>query len=336
MRIVEPGRIEPVELPTPRPGAGEVLVRVRCVGICGSDVHMFHGTHPFLKPPVVPGHEGSGVAEEVGAGVSRVRVGDRVTIDPTLSCGKCYPCRIGRYNCCTDIRVLGCYVDGLFAEYICLPERNVHKLPGGLSFEQGALAEPLTIGGQACARANVGPEDRVAVIGAGPIGLAVTAVARQRGARVLVFELKAKNREIALAMGAERAVDPAAEDMAQAATQWTGGEGPSVVVEAAGTLETIEAAVELVCAAGRVVILGLAQGKARLPAGMIIKKELDILGSRLAREQFPQVLALMASGELDPRPMITHRWPLKRAQEALEAQTDPAAGVVKSLVQVGD
>src|SRR4051794_12482251 len=196
----------------PSPREGEALVQIRSIGICGSDLHAYRGHHPYVGYPRVLGHELGGMVVEVGPNPGGLRAGDNVCVEPILNCGTCFPCRQGRYNCCTQIRVLGIHTDGGMTERISMPLDRLHSSPLALSFDELALCETLSIGVQAVKRAELAVGETALIVGAGPIGLGTLVAAQARGARTLIADPVASNRDAADSMGADRVLDPTSSD----------------------------------------------------------------------------------------------------------------------------
>lgn len=332
------------EREVPRPGPGEALVRVCACGICGSDLHAYEGTQPFFQYPEVPGHEVVGVIEEVcplAEGLMRLpsrpvaeglAPGERVVLDPGMPCGACSPCTHGRYNCCEHMRVIGVHAPGALAEYYCAPLECLHRVPAGMSDDLAALVEPLSIGVQATTRGRIGQGDTVLVIGAGTIGLCVMLISRSRGARVAMSDLSAARREKALQMGADAVFDPREPGFRQALAEFAGATGPSVVVEAVGIPATVAQALDLVVAGGRVVLLGLVSAPIAFPGNVMVKKELDFLGSRLHCGTVPTAVSLIARGEVDVTPLLTHRVGLDGAEDCLRLMANNPDEIIKAVV----
>lgn len=333
------------DVPLPAPGPGEALLRVRVVGLCGSDLHAFEGTQPFFRYPEVPGHEV--VADVVAVSdlpdpvppirnrsqVRRPLVGDRVTLDPSLPCGHCYPCRQGRYNCCANMRVVGVHAPGALAEYFTAPLACLHVLPEGLSDELGALAEPLSIGVQSNNRSRLQAGETCLIIGAGTIGLNVLLVAKARGARCAVSDPCRARLDLAADLGADLTLDPTRDDLPAALADFTDDDGPAVVFEVVGRTETLEQATELVAAAGRVVQLGLCSAPLRFAGNVFVKKELDLIGSRLHGGTLPEAVRMLATGEVNPARLITHDLRLDEAVTGLRLMAEQPDQVVKVLVR---
>jgi len=333
--VRRPYELELVERPMPDPGAGEVLIRLRAAGICGSDIHGFAGRHPLMTLPRVMGHELAGEVVAVGEKVTRVSPGDHVAVDPMLRCGRCRPCRLGRYNCCERLRVLGVHADGGFAEFIALPEAQVHALPPDLPWEVGALVEPLAVGAHGVARAGVADGDRVVILGAGTIGLAALLAAKAHQVRAAVLDILDWKLERARALGADLALNPADGDAVSRVMDFTDGQGAEVVIEAAGSPLTVASTVDYVASAGRIAIIGITDQEIPLRQSEFTRKEVDVYFSRNSLEQFPRVIGRITRGEIDPRPMITHRFPFPKVGEALRMASDRREWVGKVILEFG-
>lgn len=328
-----PGQLEIVDLPRPQPGPGQALVRVRAAGICGSDVHAFRGSSAFQVYPATMGHEVAGEVVAVAEGVNSPRPGEHVVLDPMIRCGHCYPCRLGRYNCCTTLQVMGVHTDGGFAEYLAVEATRLHPIRPDIPFAAAALVEPLCISDQAVSRARVGPEDRVLVLGAGTIGMGAMLMARLEGAKVAVVDTIAEKLALAERLGADRTILAGERDVLQETLDWTGGEGASVVIEAVGHPSTTRAALDYVSSAGRVAIVGITPQEVPFPVPLLVRKELDIVASRNSREQFPRVIALVESGRIDPLPLASHRFPFAEVAGALRAVIERPGEVRKVVLE---
>lgn len=331
--VEEPGKLRLADTDVPTPGEAEVLVRTHAVGICGSDVHIYHGNLVFVSYPRVPGHELSGVVAGVGPGVEGFAEGDRVAVNPTLSCGHCYACSLGRGNCCADVQCLGVHCDGGFREYLSVPAGNAHHIPDDMSFETGALIEPLSIGLQATRRGRVAAGETVAIIGAGAIGLCALQQAKLEGAKVAIADACASRLKLAEQFGADLVVNVNERDFLSAVEEWTEAAGANVVIEAVGIPETLRQTLDLVSAAGRVVVLGVIAEDVALPASMFIRKELDFLGSRMNANLFPDIIRRISEGKLRPEPMMTHTFPFDDVIGAFELASKGPDEAVKILVK---
>jgi L-gulonate 5-dehydrogenase len=322
--LEQPGDLHEREWPDPVCGSGDVVLRPIATGICAGDLYLYEGKNPYAKYPLIGGHEVCGDVVETGADVTRFKRGDRVVIEPVVGCGKCYPCSIGKSNCCMNFCLLGLHRPGGFAEFMLAPEKNVHASPPGLDPVTASFAEPVTIGIQACRRAQVEPGEYVLVLGAGPIGLAILEVARLKGARVVVSDVQEKRLEFARKLGAETL--PADDQLLPTVLRETGGAGAPVVIEATGNVKAVESTIHLVAPGGRVVIVGLVKKgiDASFPALDFTRKEATILGSRNSVNAIPEALALLASGALH-YPKVATCFPMWEGVRIFsEIATDPA------------
>ncbi|MEN9935019.1 MAG: hypothetical protein RLZZ387_1598 [Chloroflexota bacterium] len=286
------------EWDTPRAGPGEVLVSVSATGICAGDMYFYLGKNPYAVYPQVCGHEIAGQVADVGAGVADLAPGAPVVVEPFLGCGTCYPCRVGKSNCCANLQIVGVHRPGGYADYVLAPRSHVHPVPAGLSAVDASFAEPVAIAVQSCRRGQVAAGELVLVLGCGPIGLALIEVARARGAEVLAADTLPQRLEVAASLGATPL--PAGAALTPAVLERTGGEGAPVVLEATGNPQAMEQTVELVAAGGRIVIVGLVkQGVGVTFPGLdFTRKEMTVVGSRASVGCFPESLALLASGAI--------------------------------------
>ncbi|HXI16866.1 MAG TPA: zinc-binding alcohol dehydrogenase family protein [Chloroflexota bacterium] len=331
---VGPRRVEVREVPDPVPAPDETLIRIETAGICGSDLHLFDGSNPYANYPRTQGHEFSGrVVAFGGAYDGPIKVGDRVTVEPLIWCGECFPCRNGRHNCCTKLKVLGVHTDGAFAEMIAVKSRALFPAIG-LDAELTALVEPISIGMQVVTRGMVTGKDTVVVYGAGVIGQAALVCARDRGARVLVVDKLASRLELATALGAEVVAQAGRDDVPRAIKEWTNGEGPAVAIDATGAPSVIRAAIDAVAPSGRVVIVGISNQEVSIPVIELSRKELTILGSRNNTGVFGDALDLVQRLNDRLRVLVTHRYPIEQAQEAMTFALDCPQDSEKVLLQI--
>lgn len=334
------GLMEVVDVPEPRePGVGEVVVRPEAVGLCGSDFHYFLGDlgaidDPASLYPRIQGHELSAVVHEVGPEESRLRPGERVALWPVAACGRCYPCRIGRGNVCANISLYGIHADGGLQERFLLPASQVFPV-GDLDPATAAFVEPVSIAVRAARRGRIATGDRVVVFGAGPIGQAVALVATDRGASVLLLDREESRLERGRTTGADVHTVETGDDAVARALEWTGREGPEVVVEATGAPDLLQHAVELVARAGRVVVVGLSDHDAPLRVGRLPFKEIDVLGvSCCGSDEFAAAVDLVSRRRDVAAPMITHEFSLEEAPEAIAYAMQHPAEVMKAVVRV--
>lgn len=310
----------------------DVLIKVKRVGICGSDMHIYHGTNPLATLPRVIGHEVAGEVVAVGEAVTSVRAGDHVVIEPIRYCGQCYACRKGRPNVCRNLSVFGVHEDGGLREWVVLPEQQVHAVDPDLPWDEIVMAEPYTIGAQAVWRGRVEKEDKVLIQGAGPIGLCVLKMAKLIGADVMITDLSDERLAFAQENGADLIVNAGQEDVQQAVAEWTDGEGANVVIDAVCLPQTFELAVEAASPAGTVVVLGFDERPASIPQLPITKKEVTIVGSRLQTNQFPKVIRWLNERKLTHNGLVTHRFPFDQVREAFAFVENHPDKVRKALI----
>jgi L-gulonate 5-dehydrogenase len=332
--VVKPGKMEWMEMKKPTiTRDDQVLVRIQATGICGSDVHVFHGTNPYASYPRVLGHEASGIVEETGCGVHDLRKGDGVVFEPITYCGSCYACRTGHHNVCRNLKVLGCSVDGTFREYAVVPRSQVYRFDTSkMSFVQAAVCEPYTIGLQATSRGDVRKGDLVLVHGAGPIGLILCNVAKSKGAKVIVSEPNEKRLAWAPKFGADWSINPTKEDLHAVINEISEGEGVNVVFEAAGVPALIQDAVEILSPAGRFVPMTF--GKQLIPIDFkaINAKELTISGSRHQYQKFPIVVDYLPHHLKEVDMLVTHVFQANEFEKAFATLADKDSGARKVVL----
>ena len=305
----------------------ELLLKIEACSICGTDVHILSTpcSYPIAKMGIIEGHEFVGRVESVGDAVTSFKVGDRVVLDPNVFDGDCYQCKMGNFNMCENVYVLGITVDGGWAEYAVAPAKMCVKISDELPAETAIFAEPFTCVVSAVNKIRLLPGESVLVLGAGPIGLYFTALLKANGAgKILVSEPNPKRAELALKMGADRVIDPSREDVVAEVMKETDGHGIDVVVEAVGTL--IQTAVDCVRPKGKVVLFGMDASKhPEVDQFKIVRNEITLMGSFIGLNTLPATVAIMESGLVDFSPMITHRLPLKDFQIGLDAMRDGSA-----------
>ena len=329
----EPGRLEVVERPMPIARPGEVLVRIRRIGVCGTDMHIFQGNQPYLNYPRVMGHELAGEVVDAPHG-SRLRVGDPVYVVPYLSCGACIACRAGKANACMTLQVLGVHRDGGMCEYLALPEANVSGT-GGISLDAAAMVEFLAIGAHAVARSGVRAGQRVLVVGAGPIGMGVILFARLRGAIVTALDGRAERLAVARdALGAASTIALGPDDAAQLAAG-TKGEFFDAVFDATGNAKAMERCLSFVAHGGALVFVSLVRGDIAISDPEFHKRETTLYASRNALPaDFETVLAAFRAGQVPVAALNTHRARLEDLPARMPLWITPAAGVVKAVLEV--
>lgn len=333
-RIDEPGATSLVEIDRPVPAAGEVLLKVETIGLCGSDLNTFRGKNPMVGYPRIPGHEVGATTIELGENVTGFGLGQPVLVFPYTECGRCPSCRAGRPNCCRDNQTLGVQRDGAMAEYVVMPAAKLVAAEG-LTLTELALVEPLTVGFHAVARGAVTMRDTVAVFGCGAIGLGVIAGAAERGARVIAIDVDDNKLALARKCGAGFSVNSAHSDLHASLADLTNGDGPTVAVEAVGLPATFRAAVEEVAFAGRVVYIGYAKSPVEYDTKLFVMKELDIRGSRNALPaDFQDVIQMLQRKQFPVTDVVTHTGHLSEAGDLLRMWSERPGEVTKIHVQL--
>jgi len=311
----------------------EVIVKIAAVSICGTDIHTFTNTHPFVKPPVIVGHECSGVITAVGSEVTSVKSGDRVAIDPVLGCGECRPCRNKRANACADVKCRGVHVEGAMQEFFKVREQDVYIVPPTLDdLVLGASIEPFAIGAQAVWRGKVDKEQVVVIFGAGPIGLTTMLMAMNRGARCIMIDMKEDRLKKAMKLGAIGAIPATASDLREQVMALAGEDGPHVTCDAVGNPDIVDLCVELVAPTGTVILLGMDGQQNSVTELMIFRKELTVVGSRMNSGQFPAVLELVGENKLPLDAILTHRFTTEQASDAFAMAIEQPGGFTKAVI----
>lgn len=311
-----PHSLEVIETDRAEPGPNEVRVKVLSAGICGSDIHILHGSNPFAKYPRVIGHEFAGTVAAVGTAVTALSVGDHVVVDPVVSCGHCYACRIGRSNVCANLEVMGVHRDGGFRSEVVVPAENAVKVSQDLPISVAALAEPFSIAANVLSRTGCDERDTVLIYGSGTVGLTVLQVAKLKGARVIVADPDKRRLERAEQFGADRLLQTGKDDIPASVASENDGLGPTLVIDGAGVPALLEEACRVASPAGRIGILGFSPAPCNVSQQEIVKKELTLVGSRLSRRLLPEVVGWLESGRLKPEAMITQTFRGNDAKEA--------------------
>lgn len=332
-RIVEAGQVEICEIPKPNVGTEEVLIKMKALGLCGSDLTTYRGLNPMVDYPRIPGHEIAGEIAGTGSNVPcDLTIGLAVTVSPYTACGRCKACRIGRINCCKYNQTMGVQRDGAATEYICVPYSKVFRA-NGFSNEQIACIEPLSVGWHAVCRGQVADKEQVLVFGSGVIGLGAIAAAAFKGAEIIAVDIADNKLEKAKALGARYTINSNKENLDDTVEHITSADGPDVVIEAVGQRRTFSKAVDLASFAGRVVYIGYAKKPVEYETKLFVSKELDIKGSRNAMDhEFEAVIKMIASGKVDVDTIITQRFQLEQTNEALKFWDKNTEQVTKILI----
>jgi 2-desacetyl-2-hydroxyethyl bacteriochlorophyllide A dehydrogenase len=336
IRLEEPGRLVTAEVAAPAPPqAGEALVRVHRIGVCGTDVHAFAGKQPFFTYPRILGHELGVEVLAIGNGVTNVKAGDRCAVEPYLNCGKCIACRRNKPNCCTTLQVLGVHADGGMREQFIVPARKLHTSTK-LTLEQLALVETLGIGCHAVERAQIERGEFALVIGAGPIGLSVVQFAIEAGAQVIVLDINAARLEFCQKqLRVPYVINAAQENVLDSLKGITNGDLPTLVFDATGSPKSMMSAFEYPAHGGRMVFVGLIQSEITFNDPNFHRRELTLLATRNARpEDFTRIIRLIEAGRIDTTPWITHRAPFINVLAEFPKWTRPETGVIKAMIEV--
>ncbi len=332
----KPLTIEMKEVERPRPGAGQVLVRTKSVGICGTDVHIWRGEFAPAKPPLILGHEAAGIVEEVGEGVENVKPGDKVVVDPALYCGKCEYCRRGAYYQCDHRGAIGMDTDGAYAEFFVAPALNCYPLPEGMGWEEAAFVDTLACPINAM---NLMPHrwgETVAILGDGPAGLCFLQLCRLSGASLVIVTGTEENRlRLAREYGADLTVNVHQQDPVEAIMEATQGRGVDTTIEACGAPEAVRQAIKVTRKQGKIMIYGVfAEPVDGVDFQDMHRREITIYGSSGAPWSYPAAISLIATGRVRVREMITHTFTLEQLDEALRTAAERRDGYIKGVVLI--
>jgi L-iditol 2-dehydrogenase len=326
------------EMPKPQVGAKDVLIQVKACGICGSDVHGMDGSSGRRIPPVIMGHEASGVIVETGDGVSDWRVGERVTFDSTVYCGECFYCRRGEINLCDNRRVLGVSCDeyrqhGAFAEYIAVPQHILYRLPTGMSFEQAAMVEAVSIALHAVGRVPITLNDTAVVVGTGMIGLLVVQALRAAGCgQILAVDLDQDRLDLACKLGADAGLNSQTLDVQGEVRRHTGGRGAEIAMEVVGISPTLNLAIQCLKKGGSLGLVGNLAPSTEFPLQYVVTRELTLHGSCSSRGEYPACLDLIARGTIDVDALISAVAPLSEGASWFDRLYGGEPGLMKVIL----
>lgn len=331
-KLVEPKKISIQEVDTPKIGKDDVLIKIRAAGICGTDLHIYQGHRPDIALPRVMGHELSGEIAEVGESVTELSAGDHVVIDPVIYCGTCPACRKGKRNVCSSIMCFGCQTDGGFQDYVKVKARDAYKISKNIPFSHAAMAEPFSIAAEILERSDPAEGDRVVVYGAGTIGLCVLQALKMKGAKVLVADLVDSRLERAKKLGADMTVNTSAQDLKDVVMSSFSEGGADIIIEAVGASKLADEAVEIVARGGRIVVIGFDKTELHVSEFTFVRPGIEIRGSVLNNEKFPQVVTWMEQGKIHPESMISKEYPLEKIGQAFEDILADPKSVIKVIV----
>ncbi len=332
----KPGNIRFDEVSATPPGAGEVRIHVRQIGICGSDIHVWHGSHPFTPYPVIQGHEFMGVVDAIGPGVENAPpLGSKVTAQPQIVCGHCNPCKKGRFNICENLKVRGFQADGCGREYYNIPAERLVLLPDDFSADQGAFVEPVAVAVHSCNRAGDLSGRNVVVLGAGTIGNLIAQVAKVRGAaKVLITDLSDFRLDVARKCGVDVAVNTARESLEQATTAAFGDGGFDLAFEAAGVEASLGSAVKVIEKGGMILIVGVYGKPPVVDMGVVGEHEIVLAGSMMYwRDDWVEAVSLLASS-ISIAPLVSRHFPFAEWTEAYRFIDSNGASSMKVMVDL--
>ncbi|WP_158735599.1 zinc-binding dehydrogenase [Alteribacillus sp. YIM 98480] len=327
-----PNQLTIEDKPIPQPNHGEVLIKLAYAGICGTDMLCYHGgMENRVRPPVILGHEFSGTVETVGL-ESKFHKGDKVTVEPLITCGRCNGCQIGEYNLCSSLNLIGIDSDGAMAGYICVPEENVYKLTDNISLKAAAFVEPLAVCVHLAQKAEITDGQNVLIVGGGPIGLISAFVARIKGARVFISEIEDFRIRTAEEFGFE-VINPNKESVIETLEDKTDKRGADISIEATGTDTGLITCIEATGVKGTVVVAGLPKKPATIDTYRIVAKEINMIGTRVyKKEDYVEALQLMQSGKFNPHPLISRIESLETVIENGFRAIDRREEVIKILI----
>ena len=328
------------DVPSPRiTNANEVLIRIKATGICGSDVHGMDGSTGRRRPPIIMGHEASGIIEEVGSGVKSYHAGDRVTFDSTIWCGECFYCRRGEVNLCDNRRVLGVSCDeyrrdGVFAEYVVVPQHILYRLPDAVDFTAAAVTEPLAVAAHAAAITPCGLNDSIVVVGAGLIGLLLIQVLRATSSgKIVALDVDKGKLDLALKFGADAIFDAADPLTPQAVREMTAGRGAERAFEAVGASAPIATALACIRKGGSVTLIGNTSPKIELPLQSVVTRQIALFGSCAIAGEYAIALDLMSRKKVDVRALVSATPPLSEGASWLQRLYNRETGLMKVVMQ---
>jgi L-iditol 2-dehydrogenase len=331
-----PGKIEIQEVTIPKLNADDVLIQVKRIGVCGSDIHVYHGMHPYTGYPVVQGHEVSGVIVEVGKDVKGFIPGDKVVFMPQVTCGECYPCRHGMYHICDNLKVMGFQTNGAAQEYFPVRAEMVLKLPETISIDQAAMIEPVSVAVHALSRVGNVQGKKVLVLGAGTIGNLVAQVAQASGAaKVIITDISAYKLEKAILCGLKHTVNPQNEDLSQAILSVFGPDKADLILECVGVQDTITQAVANARKGSTIVVVGVFGTKPLVDLGLVQDRELSLIGTLMyQKKDYERAIELVSNGKLHLDQMITHRFAFRDYKDAYEAIESSGGKYMKVMIDL--
>ncbi len=323
------------DVPRPKIRNDEVLVKVKAAGICGSELHAYEGVSQRRTPPLIMGHEFAGEVTEIGKDAKDPKLGERVTVDPLKRCGVCTPCVRGQGNVCRNVKLFGLHVSGAFAEYVAVPALNCYVLPDHVSYEEGAMTEPLSVALRAVNNTDVRLGDTVVVIGAGIIGLSILQAAKAAGAgRLVATDVVDYRLEFAKTLGADITINSKTEDAVSRTMELTDGSGADVVFEAVGLEATVQQGLNMLAIGGKLTVVGMMSKTMTLNVLSIVSRELQVRGSyAYASDDFRRGFSYIVNRKIDVRPLITNILPLEKTREGFEMMHEKKGNPLKIMLK---
>jgi L-iditol 2-dehydrogenase len=334
--MTAPGQIQFRDVEKPTPKDDEVILQTQRIGVCGSDIHVYHGMHPYTSFPVVQGHEVGGTVAAVGKNVTGLNVGDKITFMPQVTCGKCYPCTHGMYNICESLKVMGFQTGGAAQEYFALPAENVLKLPHTMSLDEAAFIEPISVTVHALARGGGAEGKKVLVLGAGPIGNLTAQVAKASGATaVMIVDISPYKLEKARKCGIDCVVNTDQENLGEAIARYFGPEKADLILECVGVEATMTEAVLNARKGTTIVVVGVFGKKPQVDLGLVQDRELTLTGTLMYQKaDYERAIDLVASGKMQLGEMITHRFPFDHYLDAYHEIESSKGEYLKVMIEL--
>ena len=338
VKMTEAFKMSFLDVPVPEIGDDEVLIRMKRVGVCGSDIQIYHGRHKYMQFPVVQGHEGAGVVARVGAKVAGFKEGDKVTVQPQVFCGECAPCRSGHYNVCKNLRVYGVHTGGMLAEYFAVPAAKVLRLPDAMSFDEGSLVEPTAVATGAIRRCGDISGANVVVLGAGTIGNLMAQVAAASGARkVVVTDINPARLDIARACGIQACVDTRGRKLKDVILEQFGEDEADIIIDCAGVKAIFSEAVAAARCSSKLVVVANYKEPVEVELPLFQRREVDMLGIMMyLREDFERAIDLMTRKAIDTAPLISDHFDIRRMEDVYPYIDDNPESVMKVVIDIGD
>ena len=334
--MTAPGKIEFRDIPIPELDHNDVLVKIMRIGVCGSDIHVYHGKHPYTSYPITQGHEVSGVIEKIGSNVKDLKPGDKVTIQPQVVCDKCYPCLHGKYHICDELKVMGFQTTGTASEFFKVESKKIIKLPEDMTYEQGAMIEPCAVAVHAVSRGGDVSGFNVLVLGAGPIGNLVGQTAKALGAKVvMITDLSDFRLEIAKKVGIDFTVNPNSQTLSEEIGKAFGTNKADLIIECVGANETIDSAINNARKGTNIIIVGVFGDKPTVDLGFVQDRELQIIGTLMYQtNDYKRAIELVDSGKIKLGPLMTIHFPFEDYNKAYKFIDDKKDKVMKVFIDV--